>query len=176
MNSIPDHASLGDLITEQEWWFAASEWHGMVSALIALNHTHAWPDMLFSGHAPEAAAFIAPACVALEATLADDDLRYALLLPEDGDSATRAQALVEWVQGFLLAVNYLKRHQPSLLDADGQGFIDDLQAISTLDTDIDDSEETASELTELEEHCRMGVLMLYATAHRAARSDKEHLH
>lgn len=168
MNSTPDYATLHEQISEQEWWFAASEVHGILSALIALNHSEAWPDMLFADQPPPAAIFFPAFCDELDRTLAANDFNYTLLLPENASCAERAEALVQWTEGFLLAAGYCQRHFAPQLDAEAQGFLDDLAQIATLDTDIGESESHDAELTDLEEHCRLGVMMLYAATRSMA--------
>lgn len=168
MNATPDYDTLREEIHNREWWFAASEVHGILSALIALNHADAWQDMLFADHPPPAAVFFPDFCTALDDVLAGHDFGYALLLPEEGTCAERADALVQWVEGFLLAANYCKRRFALTVDAQVQGFLDDLAQIATLDTDIADDEDSQTALTNLEEHCRLGVMMVYAASRSAS--------
>lgn len=176
MNSIPSHSSLHALANEQEWWFAASECHGILSALVALTHQNGWRDILFAGNAPTSAAFIPAWCDNLDAALASPELAYRLLLPEDGNCRDRAQALVQWTEGFLLAVHYLQRTHDLRLDAEEQAFIEDLQQLATLDSDLADDEDNLRQLTDLEEHCRMGVLMLHATQRKPSHPPGHTLH
>lgn len=171
MNATFDYAMLRDHIDEEGWWFAASEVHGILSALVALNHADAWREMLFAGRPPASADFFAPFCKDLEAVLASDDLAYALLLPEEGSCAARAEALVQWAEGFLLAVHFCKQHFAVSLDAQAQGFVTDVTEIATLDTDVGEDEESQTALTDVEEHCRLGVMMLYAASRSVVRKD-----
>ena len=98
----------------------------------------------------------------IEEALAGDALAYQLLLPEDGEFAARAEALAAWAQGFNLAIHWL---QPTL-DDDARAFLADLAEIGKLDYNLDDNEENRRQLTSLEEHCRMGALLIYAECHR----------
>lgn len=164
VNATPDYDSLHAEILREEWWFAASEVHGMISALIALNCADAWADVLFGETAPPAAAFFPDFCRQLDEILAANDFNYALLLPEEGTLGARAEALVQWAEGFLLAARYCKHHFDVVPDGEGQIFLDDVAQIAALDSDIADDEDNRAHLTDLEEHCRLGVIMLYASA------------
>ena len=141
MTAQPRYDALADLIAAREWWFAASEAHGILSALIACNHRLS---------------------LQIEETLAADALAYQLLLPEDGALAARAEALAAWAQGFTVAVHWL---HPAL-DEDARAFLADLEEIGKLDYDLEDNEDNRRQLISLEEHCRMGALLIYAECHQ----------
>ena len=83
-------------------------------------------------------------------------------MPEDGTLAARAEALAAWAQGFTVAIHWL---QPELED-DARAFLADLEEIGKLDYDLDDNEENRRQLTSLEEHCRMGALLIYTENHK----------
>lgn len=172
MNSIFDHAAWQQYIDEQEWWFSASELHGILSALLAFNQNNA-KDALLGGNIGET-AFLSELSPHIEQALSGESLSYQLLLPEESNNAQRAEALVQWVQGFLLATGYCEKTAALQLDSDAQGFVNDLRAFANLDTMIDDSEESQTELMALEEHCRMGALLLYANSRIAPRNQKPH--
>ena len=147
MTTQPHYDALEALIRERGWWFAASEAHGMQSALVACGSGARWPEILFAQGEVDALAREAFDRLAaqIEETLAGEALDYQLLLPEEGTLAARAEALVAWVQGFTVAAHWLN---------------------PKLDDRLADSEENRQMLTGLEEHCRMGALMLYAYCHR----------
>jgi len=130
MTTQPHYDALEALIRERGWWFAASEAHGMQSALVACGSGARWPEILFAQG-------------------------------EIDPLAARAEALVAWVQGFTVAAHWLNPK----LDDDCRAFLADLDEISKLDDRLADSEENRQMLTGLEEHCRMGALMLYAYCH-----------
>ena len=164
MTTQPRYDALADLIAAREWWFAASEAHGILSALIACNHGGRWPEILFAQGEVDAIAHEAfdRLSLQIEETLAADALAYQLLLPEDGALAARAEALAAWAQGFTVAVHWL---HPAL-DEDARAFLADLEEIGKLDYDLDDNEENRRQLTSLEEHCRMGALLIYTECHK----------
>ena len=172
MNSISDHSSLQNLIDQHEWWFGASEAHGILSALVAFNHADAATTLL--GNQAANGKWLPLFCRHLDEALSGEELAYQLLLPDGDDNAKYAESLVQWVQGFLLATGYCQRTFSLHLDEEAQDFMNDLKAISQLDTDIDDSEDNQAELAELVEHCRMGALLLYAASRTRPENSTMH--
>ena len=164
MTTQPRYDALAALIAMREWWFAASEAQGILSALVACNQGGRWKEILFAQGEIDAIAHEAfdRLSLQIEEALAGDALAYQLLLPEDGEFTARAEALAAWAQGFNLAIEWL---QPTL-DDDARAFLADLAEIGKLDYNLDDNEENRRQLTSLEEHCRMGALLIYAECHR----------
>ena len=164
MTTQPRYDALAALIATREWWFGASEVQGILSALVACNQGGRWAEILFAQGEIDTIAHEAFDRLSrqIEETLAADALSYQLLLPEDGTLAARAEALATWAQGFTVAIHWL---QPELED-DARAFLADLEEIGKLDYDLDDSEENRRQLTSLEEHCRMGALLIYTENHK----------
>ncbi len=164
MTTQPRYDALAALIATREWWFGASEVQGILSALVACNQGGRWAEILFAQGEIDSIAHEAFDRLSrqIEETLAADALSYQLLLPEDGTLAARAEALAAWAQGFTVAIHWL---QPELED-DARAFLADLEEIGKLDYDLDDNEENRRQLTSLEEHCRMGALLIYTENHK----------
>lgn len=164
MTTQPRYDALAALIAAREWWFGASEVQGILSALVACNQGGRWAEILFAQGEIDTIAHEAFDRLSrqIEETLAADALSYQLLLPEDGTLAARAEALAAWAQGFTVAIHWL---QPELED-DARAFLVDLEEIGKLDYDLDDNEENRRQLTSLEEHCRMGALLIYTENHK----------
>jgi len=164
MTTQPRYDALAALIATREWWFGASEVQGILSALVACNQGGRWAEILFAQGEIDSIAHEAFDRLSrqIEETLAADALSYQLLLPEDGTLAARAEALAAWAQGFTVAIHWL---QPELED-DARAFLVDLEEIGKLDYDLDDNEENRRQLTSLEEHCRMGALLIYTENHK----------
>ena len=164
MTTQPRYDALAALIATREWWFGASEVQGILSALVACNQGGRWAEILFAQGEIDTIAHEAFDRLSrqIEETLAADALSYQLLLPEDGTLAARAEALAAWAQGFAVAIHWL---QPELED-DARAFLADLEEIGKLDYDLDDNEENRRQLTSLEEHCRMGALLIYTENHK----------
>lgn len=164
-----NHAALSQLIAAQDWWFAASELHGILSALAAFKHRQAATALLAESSADNLSQELLQHC---EAALADESLSYQLLLAEETELAQRAESFVDWCQGFLLAVQFLSQEQQLRIeDEQISQFIAELGEFSQLDTAIDNSEDNALALVNLEEHCRLGVMMIYA--HYSALASKK---
>lgn len=164
MTTQPRYDALAALIAAREWWFGASEVQGILSALVACNQGGRWAEILFAQGEIDTIAHEAFDRLSrqIEETLAADALSYQLLLPEDGTLAARAEALAAWAQGFAVAIHWL---QPELED-DARAFLADLEEIGKLDYNLDDNEENRRQLTSLEEHCRMGALLIYTENHK----------
>lgn len=164
MTTQPRYDALAALIATREWWFGASEVQGILSALVACNQGGRWAEILFAQGEIDTIAHEAFDRLSrqIEETLAADALSYQLLLPEDGTLAARAEALAAWAQGFTVAIHWL---QPELED-DARAFLADLEEIGKLDCDLDENEENRRQLTSLEEHCRMGALLIYTENHK----------
>lgn len=164
MTTQPRYDALAALIATREWWFGASEVQGILSALVACNQGGRWAEILFAQGEIDTIAHEAfdRLSLQIEETLAADALSYQLLLPEDSTLAARAEALAVWAQGFAVAIHWL---QPELED-DARAFLADLEEIGKLDYDLDDNEENRRQLTSLEEHCRMGALLIYTECHK----------
>ena len=154
MTTQPRYDALAALIAAREWWFGASEVQGILSALVACNQGGRWAEILFAQGEIDTIAHEAFDRLSrqIEETLAADALSYQLLLPEDGTLAARAEALATWAQGFAVAIHWL---QPELED-DARAFL----------ADLEDNEDNRRQLTSLEEHCRMGALLIYTENHK----------
>ena len=100
------------------------------------------------------------------AALADRSRAYEPLLPDELYSlAERASGLREWTQGFLEVLDEVgeaprERWSPALTEA-----VEDLAALATLETDLDDSAENENDLFALTEHARMAAMLLYTEQH-----------
>lgn len=164
MTDTLDYAAMQMLIEHQDWWFTPAEAHGMLTALVAGNHADDWQILLFPGtNIDDTAKKTMRALIAhIDQALAKNDLRFQLMLPEDATPSERAEALTFWVQGFKIAITSLRERNLIKLDKDCLEFIADLDAFAELDTQLPDNDENLLLLAELEEHCRMGALMLYA--------------
>lgn len=164
MTDTLDYAAMKMLIEHQDWWFAPAEAHGMLTALVAGNHADDWQILLFPGtNIDDTANKTMRALIAhIDKSLAENDLRFQLMLPQDTACSERAEALTFWVQGFKIAITSLRERSLIELDDDCLEFIADLDAFAELDTQLPDNDENLQLLAELEEHCRMGALMIYA--------------
>lgn len=94
--------------------------------------------------------------------LADPLLSFQLLLPSlDLPIGVRAQALVQWMDGFLQGLGESGIRERDM-NAEARELLKDFLEISQLDTDLEDDNETDEKnLFELVEYCRVAVLSLY---------------
>lgn len=158
-----NYQALNSLIENRVWWFTPAELHGILTALTAFKRPADWPAMLALGNDEAADAAIPDIQQHIEASLEEADLSYRALLDDSGQLDARAESLSMWAEGFSLTAAYLREagHLPELDDA-SIDFLSDLAEIAKLDSALPDTEENQRLLTDLEEHARMGSLMLYA--------------
>ncbi|UYG07797.1 UPF0149 family protein [Halomonas sp. M4R1S46] len=98
--------------------------------------------------------------------LAGSELNFEPLLPDELFSlAERAQGLKEWTQGFLEVLQDAGEATRQGWSESLREAIDDLQGLSAIDTDIDDSAENENDLFALTEHARMAAMLLYTEQH-----------
>lgn len=169
MNTPIDYNTLAQHIYHQQWWFTPSECHGLLTALLCFKQKNHYSNLLFTqALEPKTQTLFTQLIQNIETALQSNDLNYQLLLPEDNVTLSqRAQALTEWAKGFLLATHHAQQNVSNIkLDEDCQEFLTDLQSVMELETNLPDSEDNQRLLTEVEEHCRMGALLLYATLNR----------
>ena len=152
----------------------AAECHGFISGYFCVSNALAMEllqDHLIAGIEE---GIKLDNCYAILSQLGDyvaermpaDDLSFGLLLPDDETSlAERARALTEWCAGFVsgLGIGGLGDRAP--LENENEEFIKDVISISRMETEVEDNEDTETDLFELVEYIRMGVMMLYQYWH-----------
>ncbi len=167
MKAQLNYQAFNKLIDEQKWWFTASECHGLLTALICFNQFDAWSNILFKDI--KLSELLQKVFIQMgqkiEADLQNNELLFQLLIPQNLTLQEKAEALIFWAEGFIIASNHTNQHYQVKLDKNGQEFINDLQEIIRLDTNLANNEENHRLLTDLEEHCRMGALLIYADTH-----------
>lgn len=90
-----------------------------------------------------------------------EDIRFMPLLPEDNVAiAERAQALSEWVQGFLGGLGQTRRHGGLRPSAQATEILRDFAQIALVDADPEATEVNEMAWMELVEYLRVGVLTL----------------
>lgn len=94
--------------------------------------------------------------------LADEDLSFKPLLPEDGRSLNvRRIALSEWCRGFLSGFGLTGRFQEVELSEEVKELLGDFSQIAQVDEELPDDEDNESDLTEITEYVRMGAIMVF---------------
>ena len=95
-------------------------------------------------------------------SFANEQLQFELMLPDEEESLVdQANALVAWVNGFLLGFG-LKQQDYGKLSDDVKEVIQDFTEISRLDTHFDESEEDKQALHEVLEYVRVSALLCFA--------------
>lgn len=98
--------------------------------------------------------------------LADTALNYEPLLPDDLFSlAERARGLQEWTLGFLEVLADAGDTPRPGWSAALREAIEDLEAVSAMQTDLEESAENENDLFALTEHVRMAAMLLYTEQH-----------
>jgi yecA family protein len=111
--------------------------------------------------------------------LRESDFALGLYIPnDDADINIRGQALIQWVQGFLLGFGL---HQTDLSKAsdDVQEVIADLADISRMDDEMTDDEDSEQAFTEVSEYVRVSAMLCFsefATTDNTLDGTKETIH
>lgn len=170
----PDFSTLADLFLSHGSMQSPAFLDGRLCAELALHDlgAEAWLEEVCQGLGVEqprdresAETLLAWRRQALDA-LADAALNYEPLLPDELFSlAERARGLQEWTLGFLeviedAGVAFRQGWSPALREA-----IDDLEALGSMETDIEESAENENDLFALTEHARMAAMLLYTEQH-----------
>ena len=168
---LPDHARIDAALNSRDVKHDPSEIHGALWGMLCVeagvdytswvtrmrrdlfggNVDAELPDMLLE------ALFAASVC-----QLADDELSFSLLLPEDDvPLGGRTRCLGHWCEGFLLGLTWAAEPWNPRLSAEAREFIRDLTEISRVDSDIDAADEQDEQaFAEIVEYVRMGVLLV----------------
>lgn len=176
----PAYDDLDSLLSSYGGAFGASECHGILCAMASCQlqlDGETWAKRMLSGEMEAVlegtdsggGGIDAADKEALKALfddsvkqLADPDLGFKLLLPDDDTSLdTRTEALAGWCEGFLygLALGGIKEF--NMFSEPVQEFAQDLTEIAQLShEDGDDTETGESAFFDISEYVRMGALMI----------------
>jgi uncharacterized protein len=179
---------LNELSDELQLSVAASYLHGSLVGLIAGGNEAkdaTWLDValqdetLSTAISADLAEALGAFREATERNLADDEFRFAMLLPEDDAPITdRAIALSDWCGGFLGGLGLAsettgKAGKPKRggkriqigggqLSADASEAIRDLERIAKADIELDDDDEAnEAAIAELIEYIKVGTALIY---------------
>ncbi|WP_019625476.1 UPF0149 family protein [Thioalkalivibrio sp. ALJT] len=97
---------------------------------------------------------------ALLAQLYDVELGFGPLLPEDDAIEAQAQALSEWVDGFIGGLGQMPRLSRLKPSAEASEILRDFAEIARIELEPEDDEENAAAFEELNEYVRVGVLLI----------------
>ena len=161
----------------------AAEAHGILCALLLDNAAlPLWLGHILDDLPDDADVLAAERLEVLERLyantrdlLANDDLGFALLLPdESGDFGRRLLGLSTWCQGFVYGIGVAGLAEGERLDEEAQECLSDLVEISKLGDDEESSEEAELQFAEVAEHVRMATLLLNESLNPLSPSPSVH--
>jgi yecA family protein len=168
-----DHDTIESLLKDAGVEISASEAHGVATGLISGNFDTSLRLMtgeLLDENAPSDTVMqdckreLTQMHGLIHEQLMSDDFEFKLLLPPDARGMQqRADALVQWCQGFMYGFGVSAKETDRKLSNDAQEALQDIGEFTRLDTlavsEDDDEEQEA--LTELEEYMRVAVMTIY---------------
>ncbi|MBK1716504.1 UPF0149 family protein [Thiocystis violacea] len=160
-----------------------SEAHGLLCGLVCggdPDPVNAWIDQLLPPTdasdplTTESRKALGDFGTAIENQIQNPDLGIEIQIPGDTSPlAERAEALYDWVRGFLFALGILGLSERNLSEQ-GREILDDLAAMTRMDLDdLDETEENEQALTEITEFIRVAAMLIHderASARDEARS------
>ena len=139
-----------------------SELHGVVCGIAVCNADDFELSTLVQLVGTEALADEESVGEFVEATitaLLAEDMSFQVLLPEQAAPvAERAQALAEWSAAFVAGLGAALAE--SEMPKDTSEIVRDFIAVSELDADLEESDDSDQELAELEEFAKVGTLLI----------------
>ncbi len=169
-NALPNYSRFDQAVESIGLDQGASETHGVICGLICAGTTQAhveWIESLFHDRPSddllvrEARQMLGQLYIASRDQMADEGLEFALLLPEDAATlAERAQALVNWCEGFLYGLGMAGVAEQQLV-GDAKEALNDISEFTRLDLDtLDEGESNESAFMELQEFLRVATLLI----------------
>ncbi|EKE87635.1 UPF0149 family protein [Idiomarina xiamenensis] len=162
---------LNELFERYELLSSPAEIHGTLAGLVASGSSIEGEDWLtlMSDLANEGQPFHPELTKTLKnlmqdicAALRDPDLGFQLLLPEDNAPLPeRLQALVNWVQSFLVGFG-INQQNLANVSSDLREVIDDMVEIAKVDFEVDDGEDAEHAYYEILEYLRVSAIMCFS--------------
>lgn len=165
-----DYTTLESDLDKADCDFTAAFTHGLLSAYCCTNNqNNDWALIIFSDldkmnvSQQETIKTLTQLKAHLTEQLADSELGYQLLTDTSSDLSAQVLSTREWTSGFWLG---LQRSELKKIDESSLEFIKDLSAIAAMPIPEDNDEANLTDLMEIQEYCRMGVISLYLTQHK----------
>jgi uncharacterized protein YgfB (UPF0149 family) len=164
------HDEIDALVMRLRLGTDASELHGSLCGYIAgggsLRGTSVLAALQLDGEvtdvAPNDKALLDRLARQCESELADPELGFEPLLPEDDRPlAERAEATVEWCRGFLGGFGLAGTSAHAKLSDEAQEVLRDLGIIAASSFDFDNQDEDEDALIEVHEFVRIGAMLLH---------------
>lgn len=169
-SNLPDFYALEDALLRLDADFSAAEVHGILCAVLGINHDYDKATLLAHLIKGDAMDFHFQETTKLLEALYNDsrhrlnsgDMQFNLLLPDDqDDQAQRLLALQKWCQGFAFGLALSGLGSMNELPDDSKEWVQDVIKIGASgEFDLDDEEASEQALLDLEEFLRVGMLML----------------
>jgi uncharacterized protein YgfB (UPF0149 family) len=164
------HDDIDALIMRLRLGIEASELHGSICGYLAgggsLRNTSVLAALQLEGEAsdpaPEDQALLERLSRQCETELADPELGFEPLLPEDDRPLVeRAGALVDWCRGFLGGFGLAGTTAHAKLSDEAQEMLRDLGNIAGSSFDFGNEDEDEDALIEVQEFVRVGAMLLH---------------
>ena len=170
LSALPNYQDCAKTLSNNNIAVSAAELHGLLSGMLCagVDKKPDWLILLYDyttqGDAwPTNAKAMAESLFNQTASdLKSTDMDFTLLQPEQNTSLSeQAQALTDWVNGFLAGFGIAGASKTSSVDS--KEILEDLAQIAQLGIDEDENEsEQLALLSEVQEHVRICILSLYA--------------
>ena len=169
---------LSALLEQHAVTMGASEIHGMVCGLLCSENIggETSPNLtVFNDQAGPASEqlklYFIQMMADLKPTLADGQLDFVLLLPDDESSlAERTESLATWCRGYLFGLVEGGLRDFDSLSAEANEMVHDMIAISEMEVEPADEsrEQQERNIAEIEEYIKIGVQFIYEELHASA--------
>ncbi len=179
--ALPSHSRFDQSLDSIGLDLSASETHGVLSGLICAGTSQAhveWIEGLF-GDRPsddllvrEARQMLGQLYLATRDQLSDDGVEFTPFLPSENASlSARAQALVNWCEGFMYGLGMAGVGEQELI-GDAKEALRDIAEFTRLDLDsLEEGESSESAYMELQEFLRVATLLIREELASAREND-----
>lgn len=168
--ALPNYSRFDEALQSIGLDQGASQTHGVLCGLICAGTSEAhvaWIEDLFRDRPSddllvrEARQMLGQLYLASRQQMSDEALAFALLLPEDGVTLKeRAQALVDWCEGYLYGLGMAGITEQQLV-GDAKEALSDISEFTRLDLDaLEGGESDESAYMELQEFLRVATLLI----------------
>ena len=159
-------------LTDNKIIASPAELHGHASGMIVVNRSievDEWVDLIMADYSFEGGdkAKLLPVLSALfdfaKDKLSADNYTFTPLLPDDDNELSlRLEALSSWCSAFLTGMAFAGLKSEANMSKDVREFIFDLEKISKVDTNVEQSQGEEADYVELVEYVKAGTILLYA--------------
>ena len=169
-NVLPDFSRFDQALESIGLELGASETHGVICGLLCAGTSEAhieWIENLFRDRPSddllvrEARGMLGQLYVATRDQIGDEGLEFSLLLPEgNAPLKARAQALIDWCEGYLYGLGMAGVTEQQLV-GDAKEALSDISEFTRLDLDtLAEDEGSESDYMELQEFLRVATLLI----------------